>query len=128
MGAARTSSTAPPSGSVSSRLSSSGILRSPLRRPASTCATGMPSLVAQSAAATVELTSPTTTTSSGPSAMGLAAAARRPVLCADWGGEALVGELVHPGGPLGVLNGQACLLYTSPSPRDGLLSRMPSSA
>ena len=24
--------------------------------------------------------------------------------------------------------GQACLLYTSPSPRDGLLSRMPSSA
>ena len=25
-------------------------------------------------------------------------------------------------------NGGACLLYTSPSPRDGLLSRMPSSA
>ena len=25
-------------------------------------------------------------------------------------------------------NGYACLLYTSPSPRDGLLSRMPSSA
>ena len=25
-------------------------------------------------------------------------------------------------------NGTACLLYTSPSPRDGLLSRMPSSA
>ena len=25
-------------------------------------------------------------------------------------------------------NPQACLLYTSPSPRDGLLSRMPSSA
>ena len=24
--------------------------------------------------------------------------------------------------------GMACLLYTSPSPRDGLLSRMPSSA
>ena len=24
--------------------------------------------------------------------------------------------------------GRACLLYTSPSPRDGLLSRMPSSA
>ena len=24
--------------------------------------------------------------------------------------------------------GKACLLYTSPSPRDGLLSRMPSSA
>ena len=26
------------------------------------------------------------------------------------------------------LNNGACLLYTSPSPRDGLLSRMPSSA
>ena len=26
------------------------------------------------------------------------------------------------------LKGLACLLYTSPSPRDGLLSRMPSSA
>ena len=26
------------------------------------------------------------------------------------------------------LGGKACLLYTSPSPRDGLLSRMPSSA
>ena len=26
------------------------------------------------------------------------------------------------------LNGNTCLLYTSPSPRDGLLSRMPSSA
>ena len=26
------------------------------------------------------------------------------------------------------LNGNSCLLYTSPSPRDGLLSRMPSSA
>ena len=25
-------------------------------------------------------------------------------------------------------NGESCLLYTSPSPRDGLLSRMPSSA
>ena len=29
--------------------------------------------------------------------------------------------------PIGVFNG-VCLLYTSPSPRDGLLSRMPSSA
>ena len=28
--------------------------------------------------------------------------------------------------PLGLVDG--CLLYTSPSPRDGLLSRMPSSA
>ena len=30
--------------------------------------------------------------------------------------------------PLGLLSGYICLLYTSPSPRDGLLSRMPSSA
>ena len=28
----------------------------------------------------------------------------------------------------GTLEGMFCLLYTSPSPRDGLLSRMPSSA
>ena len=28
----------------------------------------------------------------------------------------------------GVWGGMTCLLYTSPSPRDGLLSRMPSSA
>ena len=32
-------------------------------------------------------------------------------------------ESVMPGGMSGI-----CLLYTSPSPRDGLLSRMPSSA
>ena len=30
--------------------------------------------------------------------------------------------------PAGSANLYACLLYTSPSPRDGLLSRMPSSA
>ena len=29
---------------------------------------------------------------------------------------------------IGIINNEACLLYTSPSPRDGLLSRMPSSA
>ena len=28
----------------------------------------------------------------------------------------------------GTMNASYCLLYTSPSPRDGLLSRMPSSA
>ena len=33
------------------------------------------------------------------------------------------GEAVHVGDRV-----QVCLLYTSPSPRDGLLSRMPSSA
>ena len=27
-----------------------------------------------------------------------------------------------------IVDGSGCLLYTSPSPRDGLLSRMPSSA
>ena len=34
------------------------------------------------------------------------------------------------GFPLGAMDteSKACLLYTSPSPRDGLLSRMPSSA
>ena len=29
---------------------------------------------------------------------------------------------------VGLLNGRICLLYTSPSPRDSLRSRMPSSA
>ena len=36
------------------------------------------------------------------------------------------GETVPVGTVLAVVEG--CLLYTSPSPRDGLLSRMPSSA
>ena len=36
------------------------------------------------------------------------------------------GELLTVLGPSGC--GKTCLLYTSPSPRDGLLSRMPSSA
>ena len=40
----------------------------------------------------------------------------RPRLMVDDGGEFSVEEHHH------------CLLYTSPSPRDGLLSRMPSSA
>ena len=29
---------------------------------------------------------------------------------------------------IGIYENKSCLLYTSPSPRDGLLSRMPSSA
>ena len=37
-----------------------------------------------------------------------------------------VGEELDATGKL--LNSWSCLLYTSPSPRDGLLSRMPSSA
>ena len=38
--------------------------------------------------------------------------------------------LIGPQGPTGAKGntGNTCLLYTSPSPRDGLLSRMPSSA
>ena len=38
------------------------------------------------------------------------------------------GEIVHLGGGSIPAMLYACLLYTSPSPRDGLLSRMPSSA
>ena len=40
-------------------------------------------------------------------------------------GETLVGQ---PAKRQAVTNPDNCLLYTSPSPRDGLLSRMPSSA
>ena len=36
-------------------------------------------------------------------------------------------EMLPPGGPVKTQI-LGCLLYTSPSPRDGLLSRMPSSA
>ena len=42
------------------------------------------------------------------------------------GGTILVGSVQVTDRPDGKVN--ACLLYTSPSPRDGLLSRMPSSA
>ena len=47
--------------------------------------------------------------------------------------EGVVGSYIHMGGKVGVLvevncESDFCLLYTSPSPRDGLLSRMPSSA
>ena len=38
------------------------------------------------------------------------------------------GELLHAVIDAGMQGAIACLLYTSPSPRDGLLSRMPSSA
>ena len=41
---------------------------------------------------------------------------------------ALAGGFVLGIAALDVLNALCCLLYTSPSPRDGLLSRMPSSA
>ena len=44
---------------------------------------------------------------------------------ASYGATVNVGELQGFTGPL---ESMICLLYTSPSPRDGLLSRMPSSA
>ena len=43
--------------------------------------------------------------------------------CRDEGGRLAALELEHYAGMA-----EDCLLYTSPSPRDGLLSRMPSSA
>ena len=48
------------------------------------------------------------------------------------GNKALFKRRVDVGPPPGLVGydeaGKPCLLYTSPSPRDGLLSRMPSSA
>ena len=43
-------------------------------------------------------------------------------------GDATGGGHLFPGAPGKIAFPQGCLLYTSPSPRDGLLSRMPSSA
>ena len=40
----------------------------------------------------------------------------------------LMDNIDVPGGEGAAIGAQTCLLYTSPSPRDGLLSRMPSSA
>ena len=42
-------------------------------------------------------------------------------------GKAALYSLIFPGAGQ-YYNTKSCLLYTSPSPRDGLLSRMPSSA
>ena len=50
-------------------------------------------------------------------------------LCRRYGAkEALEMGLVNAVVPLEQLEAEGCLLYTSPSPRDGLLARMPSSA
>ena len=38
------------------------------------------------------------------------------------------GRKIEAGGIITAIRHNICLLYTSPSPRDGLLSRMPSSA
>ena len=48
----------------------------------------------------------------------------------DWAYQALSNLIERYGCVAGYPNGtyRGCLLYTSPSPRDGLLSRMPSSA
>ena len=45
-----------------------------------------------------------------------------------WRRQALKGEMKNEVLPKNILMIGPCLLYTSPSPRDGLLSRMPSSA
>ena len=66
--------------SVRTRLVSSGIVRSKLRRPASTWATGTPALAATSAQLSVEFTSPTTTTVSG--AISLRTGSKRVMIAA----------------------------------------------
>ena len=65
------SSVASPSTSIRAR--SSGIDRSPLRRPASTCASATPAATAARAPASVEFVSPRTSTTSGVSAASTAA-------------------------------------------------------
>ena len=45
-----------------------------------------------------------------------------------WFGKGKKGDWVDIGAPKKKGRYQACLLYTSPSPRDATLSRMPSSA
>ena len=50
---------------------------------------------------------------------------------ADLNNEASIRDAIRKFSPQAIINAAAytaCLLYTSPSPRDGLLSRMPSSA
>ena len=50
------------------------------------------------------------------------------VIAAIGGGFVKYGEIVTKLDALESQEHSTCLLYTSPSPRDGLLSRMPSSA
>ena len=48
----------------------------------------------------------------------------------EWKGDCEISELHldETSREVPILHSKYCLLYTSPSPRDGLLSRMPSSA
>ena len=62
------------------------------------------------------------------------------IVAGEYSGDALGAGIIHAlknqndvdlfgvGGPKLVSQGLICLLYTSPSPRDGNVSRMPSSA
>ena len=71
--------------SVTTRLISSGMARSRLRSPASTCTRGMPSFAATRPQATVLLTSPTTTTASGRRSSATASnAVMMAAVCAAW--------------------------------------------
>ena len=92
------------------------------------------------AAALVVAGTLTAFTATAPAATSVVAAGALAGLVLAWPGRRLAGwpllaafgVLLVYGAPV-LLSGQAtfagyCLLYTSPSPRDGLLSRMPSSA
>ena len=57
----------------------------------------------------------------------IAAALERAGVSADQVDYVFMGQVLGAGAGQ-ITARQACLLYTSPSPRDGLLSRMPSSA
>ena len=71
--------------SVTTRLISSGIVRSKLRSPASTWASGRCAFEATIAAARVEFTSPYTTTSAGPRASNTRSSATMiAAVCVAW--------------------------------------------
>ena len=59
---------------------------------------------------------------------GLTAARHIPGACLAAIADPTPGQAARLAAELGVQRVYTCLLYTSPSPRDGLLSRMPSSA
>ena len=59
---------------------------------------------------------------------GLESTGERADLLASSGDDAPKTQIIAIYGKGGIGKSFTCLLYTSPSPRDGLLSRMPSSA